>query len=140
MTLPSAHEYHLTGCLSALLVMVLLFGAAAGALGWLMTREQHFVAPVGYTGDPERGRLLVARYGCGSCHVIPGVEPRGVVGPPLARIGSRSYIAGHYPNIQIHMSEWLRHPQSLKPGTAMPDLGVSERDARDMSAYLGTLR
>jgi cytochrome c len=36
--------------------------------------------------------------------------------------------------------QWIRDPQHLKPGTAMPDLAVGERDARDIAAYLHTLR
>jgi cytochrome c1 len=37
------------------------------------------------------------------------------------------------------MVRWLQAPQKLKPGSAMPDLGLSERDARDIAAYLETL-
>ncbi len=89
--------------------------------------------PVTY-GDPRRGEALVASYGCLACH------DRGRVGPPLKLMAKRAYIAGRYPNIQIWMIEWIEHPQRLAPGTAMPDLGVGERDARDIAAYLATLR
>ena len=63
-----------------------------------------------------------------------------MVGPTLTGMGSRSYIAGRFPNKPIDMEEWLQHPQKMKPGTAMPHLGVIDRDARDIAAYLATLR
>jgi len=96
--------------------------------------------PAGYLGSPQHGRSLLPRYGCPACHLIPGAAPQGMVGPTLTGMGGRSYIAGRFPNQPIDMEEWLQHPQQMKPGTAMPDLGVSERDARDIAAYLATLR
>ncbi|PRY20190.1 c-type cytochrome [Pseudosporangium ferrugineum] len=48
-------------------------------------------------GDPARGERLIATYGCGSCHTVPGVKgANGLVGPPLTKFGSRSYIAGNW--------------------------------------------
>jgi cytochrome c1 len=38
------------------------------------------------------------------------------------------------------MAQWIRFPQSYRPGTAMPDLHVSADDAKDMVAYLYRLR
>jgi cytochrome c len=96
--------------------------------------------PRGYFGSPQRGRALLSAYGCPACHPTPGLPEVGIVGPPLSHIGSRSYIAGRFPNERIDMELWLQHPQTMKPGTAMPDLGVSERDARDMATYLATLK
>jgi cytochrome c2 len=84
--------------------------------------------------NPRRGAKLVESYGCLACH------DTGRVGPHFAHMGRRGYIAGRYPNIQIWMIDWIEHPQQLKPGTAMPNLGVTERDARDITAYLATLR
>jgi cytochrome c2 len=91
-------------------------------------------------GDWRRGRELMTRYGCGACHVIPGVGIQGQVGPPLNRMAARAYIAGRLPNTPQDMIQWIRFPRSVDPGTAMPDLGVNDRDARDMAAYLYTLR
>ena len=62
------------------------------------------------------------------------------VGPPLERMGTRQYIAGVIPNTPQNMVRWLRAPQAVNPLTTMPDLGVTERDAWDMTAYLYTLR
>lgn len=92
-------------------------------------------------GDPDRGVQAIHAYGCGSCHAIPGV-PGAVayVGPPLDAWAERHYIAGALNNTPDNLILWLREPQTVEPGTAMPNMGVTEQDARDMSAYLYTLR
>lgn len=93
--------------------------------------------------DPSvaNGRLLLRQFGCGACHEIPGVAAaKGRVGPPLAGIGSRVYLAGVLPNSPGNMARFIRRPQEVDPRTAMPDLGVTEAHARDMVAYLYTLR
>ncbi|HEY3012222.1 MAG TPA: c-type cytochrome [Gemmatimonadales bacterium] len=92
-------------------------------------------------GDPARGRILIVAYGCGSCHVIPGVSgASGLVGPPLTQFAHRGFIAGEVPNNSEFLVRWISVPQSIEPGTAMPNLGVSEGQARDIAAYLYTLR
>jgi cytochrome c len=91
-------------------------------------------------GDARRGRVLLPRYGCPACHVIPGVPGEGQVGPPLTNIARRAYLAGHFLNTPITMARWIQHPQQMQPGNAMPDCGVNDRDARDIAAYLFTLR
>jgi cytochrome c1 len=76
-----------------------------------------------------------------SCHDIPGVVGAAIpVGPPLARMGLRSFIGGVLENTPENMVRWLRTPQAFVPDGAMPNLGVSVRDARDMAAYLRSLR
>lgn len=91
-------------------------------------------------GNPARGARLIQEYGCGSCHRVPGVDGAdGLVGPPLTDFGARSYIAGQVPNTGDNLQRWIRHPQEVEPGTAMPDLGVPALDAKDIAAYLFTL-
>ena len=91
-------------------------------------------------GDPARGRRLVATYGCGSCHVIPGVPgAAGRVGPPLDAFADRGFIAGAVRNEPSALVRWIQVPQEIQPGTVMPDLGVTEAHARDIAAYLYTL-
>jgi cytochrome c2 len=88
-------------------------------------------------GDPRRGRDALERYGCGACHVIPGVRgARGRVGPVLDDYVSRVYIAGKYPNAPDVLVAWIRNAPALSPESAMPDVGVTEGDARDMAAWL----
>lgn len=92
-------------------------------------------------GDAQRGRALIADYHCGACHVIPGVRgARGAVGPPLTRFGLRSYVAGRVPNTPPNLIRWIQDPSALAPGTAMPAVGAGEQQARDVAAYLYTLR
>jgi cytochrome c len=95
--------------------------------------------PQAEAGEPEFGRQALLDYGCVSCHAIPGVSTAGsesFVGPPLVKWGQRSYIAGVLVNDQDNLVRWLMDPQEVEPGTAMPDLGVSQEDALNMSAYL----
>ena len=92
-------------------------------------------------GDAKRGRLAVEQYACLTCHRIPGVVgEHAPVGPSLERMATRQLIAGIMANNPENMVKWLREPQKLHPRTTMPDLGVTERDARDITAYLYTLR
>jgi mono/diheme cytochrome c family protein len=91
--------------------------------------------------DRERGRRLLAQYQCGSCHVIPGVE--GAIGhaaPTLAAFGRRHYIAGQLPHSADTLVRWIVTPASQVPNATMPAMGAGLRDARDMAAYLRTLR
>jgi cytochrome c len=91
-------------------------------------------------GDPQQGTQLIREYGCGMCHVIPGVQrAEGTVGPPLIGWADRIYIAGHLPNTPENLVQWIENPQAIEPGTAMPNLGVTEDEARDIAAYLYTL-
>ena len=88
-------------------------------------------------GDPGRGAVLVNRYSCGACHVMPGVEgANGLVGPPLGDFGRRTMVAGVLPNTPPNLVSWLRHPQAVVPGNAMPDVGLSDAEARDIAAWL----
>ena len=92
-------------------------------------------------GHPDAGRDLLARHPCINCHVIPGVPAsRGVVGPPLSRWAGRAYIGGRVPNTPDTLVQWIRNAPSFDPEVAMPDMGVSDQDARDMAAYLFTLK
>lgn len=92
-------------------------------------------------GDPERAPQLIRKHGCQVCHTIPGVQgARGKVGPSLETIASRSYLAGNVPNTPENLIKWIADPQAIEPNTAMPDTGVTDQEARDIAAYLYTLR
>lgn len=91
-------------------------------------------------GDPARGKVAIKRYGCHACHTIPGVRgANAVVGPPLDRMGTRTYVR-HLPNTPENLVRWIRDPQQIHSHTPMPDTGVTEQDGRDIAAYLYTLR
>ncbi len=92
-------------------------------------------------GNASHGVALIRELGCGSCHLVPGIDgAMGVVGPPLIQVGRRIYIAGMLRNTPPNMVRWLRDPQGVVPGNAMPDMHINEPDARDVAAYLYTLR
>lgn len=119
------------GLVSRLAVLAL----GVGALG--ACRNPGGYEPVVAGGSAERGRAALIRYECGACHRIPGIpRAHGSVGPPLEDYGARVYVAGRYPNVPSRLVEWIRHAPALDPRTAMPDLGVTEAEARDMAAYL----
>lgn len=92
-------------------------------------------------GDATRGRDVIQQDGCGGCHTIPGVRgAKGLVGPPLMWWSRRTFIAGELPNTPENLVNWIRNPQAIEPHTAMPALGVTDQQARDVAAYLYTLR
>jgi len=93
--------------------------------------------PSNLAPDRRRGKLALTQFACQSCHHIPGVTgPLTYVGPNLDGLAQRSFIAGKLPVTQENLAKWIRAPQQVKPGSAMPQLNVPERDARDMAAYL----
>lgn len=99
--------------------------------------RMHAASEVG--GDSRRGEAMFIQYGCGSCHALKDVRTAvGSVGPPLDGIATRVIIAGHLANTPDNMEKWIRDPQHVSPGTAMPDLHVGEQDARDITAFLYT--
>ncbi|OAN79582.1 cytochrome C [Jannaschia sp. EhC01] len=92
-------------------------------------------------GDANRGAELIDLYGCGACHVVPGVSgARGTVGPSLEGFANRAYVAGILPNRPGDLIRWLIDPPAFAPQTAMPDMDIPEEAARDMAAYLYELR
>jgi cytochrome c1 len=128
--------------LTAVLAAVMLyFGAALLHERWQQRREilsdaQHMTG-----GDAQAGLALLRPYGCASCHSIPGVRGSGgTIGPSLAGIGSRMYVGGVVTNTPANMIQWLVNPKAIDAKTAMPVVGVTEEQARDIAAYLYTLR
>ena len=92
-------------------------------------------------GDARLGQTQIRKYGCNTCHQISGVPgARGLVGPSLDGIDQRYYIAGELPNTPDNLMLWIEHPHQVEPHTAMPEMGVTEQDSRDIAAYLYTLR
>jgi cytochrome c len=115
---------------SAVILSALLF-----ALSACENRPPSYDAATG--GNPQRGREAIVSYGCGACHKIGGIpNAYGLVGPSLQDIGERSYVGGNLPNSPENLETWIRHPRQIDPHAAMPDLNVTETDARDITAYL----
>jgi cytochrome c1 len=88
-----------------------------------------------------RGEAAAVRLGCGACHVLPGIEwPRGRVGPDLAGFGRRATIAGSVPNRPATLARFVRDAPRFVPEGAMPAVPMSDREARDLAAWLQSLR
>lgn len=120
--------------------LIALFGITL-SFGIVDSDETEEAARLMTGGEPRRGRELIERNGCGSCHTIPGVAgAEALVGPPLDRIASRTYIAGVLENSPENMLRWIDNPPGVDPMTAMPNLNLSPSDVRDVAAYLYTLR
>ena len=116
-----------------------LLALAACACGTGSAEARQAAAITG--GNPALGPGLMRRYGCQTCHVIPGVDGAdGLVGPSLAGIASRSYVGGVLTNAPENMIRWIVDPKGVDSLTAMPATGVSAGDARHIAAYLYTLR
>src|SRR3954447_13157084 len=90
-------------------------------------------------GSVRKGELAFAKYGCGGCHTARGrPQASGMVGPPLDGGGARAIIGGRLENKPDNLELWIQDPQKVSPGTAMPNLGVTNGDARDIAAFLYT--
>jgi cytochrome c len=92
-------------------------------------------------GNPARGRELIRTFGCGSCHTIPGMrDARATVAPPLDKVLDRVYIGGVVNNNAENLERWIVDPRALNPKTAMPKVGATPEQARDITAYLYSQR
>ena len=115
-------------------LLVLLLGACS--------QEAPAPAAPAPIGNADRGRLLAAQYGCNVCHAIPGVDgPQGSLGPSLAGIATRPAISlGAVRNTPANLAQFIQNPASLNPQSSMPPIGLAETEAKDIAAYLLTLR
>ena len=123
--------------LAVVVVVVALIGTTIEYAEQRTKLRRHAEAITG--GDSRRGEAMFIQYGCGSCHAMSGVRTAtGMVGPPLDGIALRVIVGGHLANTPDNMERWIRYPQQVSPGTAMPDLHVGAEDARDITAFLYT--
>ena len=92
-------------------------------------------------GDPQRGFAAIQQRGCGGCHTIPGIpNATGMMGPSLAGVSERMGGGEPAANQPDKLTLWIMDPQKIAPGTSMPDLGIEESEARDIAAYLHSMR
>jgi len=110
---------------------------AADFDGWVARQKTTPAEPTGLAAD---GKSVFSRSACVGCHTIAGVSA-GVLAPNLTHFGSRTTLAaGLWPNTPDNVAAWVRHPQELKPGVKMPDLGLTEDQAKAVAAYLTSLK
>ena len=125
------------------IVVAVLGSAGAVAAGWAERshREREGKAAAATGGDPKHGKAAILKYGCVSCHRIPGVDgPDANVGPSLERIAGRVYIAGVLSNSPKELMRWIADPPAVDPRTAMPKLDVAPDDLKHIACYLYTLQ
>ena len=92
-------------------------------------------------GNPDRGQATFRRLGCGACHETGAASgASGQVGVSLSGLSRRAEFAGKVVNEPQWLIAWIEHPQNISPGVGMPDIPMSDQDARDMAAYLYSLR
>jgi cytochrome c oxidase subunit II len=110
---------------------------------WFAEKAGVASAPV-QAGDPERGKKIIWETGpCKACHYIEGSPAQGKVAPrPLTHFTTYPTIANveGFTNNAENVAKWLKNPQEVKPGTAMPNNGLTEQQIADLVAYLGTLK
>jgi cytochrome c2 len=123
------------------LTLSLVLALVATGCDRLSDSEMRNTAVLTGGGNARFGRDDIRKYGCNTCHHISGVPgARGLIGPPLDGIGERYYIAGELPNTPANLMLWIQHPRQVEPQTAMPEMGVTEQDSRDIASYLYTLK
>lgn len=123
------------------LILTLALAASFFGCSDLSSKEVRAAYILTNGGNARAGRDDIRKYSCNACHTIPGVPgANGLVGPPLAGIGNRQYIAGELPNTVDNLMHWIQHPHAVEPHTVMPEMNVSEQDSRDIAAFLYTLR
>jgi cytochrome c len=106
------------------------------------SREETYRSASAKTGgDPYLGKSAIEYYGCASCHTVPGVPGAdAMVGPSLAQVAQRAYLGGVLENTPTNLIRWLKNPPGIDAKTAMPDLHVTDLDAKNIASYLYTLR
>lgn len=132
---PHAAAVYRTAAIAPLLLLPLLLTGCNDR-----QPQQQMTGMIPMHGDARHGVQIIRDIGCGNCHTIPGIRGAdGVVGPSLGGVGRRVFLAGVLRNTPANMILWLRTPQKVIPGNAMPDSGLSEKDARDVAVYLASL-
>ena len=126
--------------LGMLLAAAMFTPVSLGVQKYEQQKQARLLAAQATGGRPDAGKLTLQRLGCGSCHQIAGVPGAdGQVGSPLKALTARAEFAGKVSGDPQSLIAWIQHPQAISPGVGMPDIPMSDQDARDMAAYLYSL-
>jgi cytochrome c oxidase subunit 2 len=120
--------------------IVVVADAPADFEAWQQRQARVATAPA--SDDAARGATLFASRTCVQCHAIETTTttPRPSVAPDLTHLASRQTLAaGLLDNTPDALGRWLRDPQSIKPGSHMPSLKLTDGEVSDLVAYLGGL-
>jgi len=93
------------------------------------TIDEHALTPAAAATGKQ---LFYSKYGCSACHIADYKSDKGYIGPALAGVGNRLTPAWTY--------EWLKDPNGLRPGTLMPNFNLKDDEARNLTAFLMTLK
>lgn len=127
------------GLQHALMGIRVMVQSAADFRAWEQSQLQ--VPEVPTQGLAAVGARLFRERTCRNCHAIAGTEAAGRVGPDLTHLAGRETLgAGVLSNTPNQLVKWLMDPQRYKPGCNMPNLHLTETEARDLAAYLEALR
>ncbi|CAN5767614.1 hypothetical protein BH23GEM9_BH23GEM9_21880 [soil metagenome] len=110
-----------------------------------------FVAPLDELALQQEGERIFLGAACVACHAITGTTAVGALGPHLTLYGERPWVgAGAAENNLENLIQWIRDPQSMKPGTLMPGTlrggggmpatGLTDAEVRAIATYLLSLR
>jgi cytochrome c oxidase subunit 2 len=112
---------------------------ADGFAEWVAAQRRAPATPAAGS-DAEAGFNLFQTKGCSGCHTVEGVS-KGKIGPNLTHVSSRGTFAGSLLEMSpANLRRWLRDPPKVKPGSKMPNLGLSDAEITQLIAYLETLR
>ena len=95
--------------------------------------------PSKYLGDPSNGELLFSAVGCMGCHVKeqgPSNSPSPVTYKELTKLQGPNLIGMGSKASPEWIFNWLKKPHAYMPSTRMPDLRLSDDEAKDITAYL----
>jgi cytochrome c oxidase subunit 2 len=96
--------------------------------------------------DPEarRGREVFFAHNCIDCHTIHGTVAKGIFGPDLTHVGSRTTLAAGMVRLDDTkvdwMARWVDDPQKIKPGCLMPSLKLRKDEVEEVARYLRSLK
>jgi len=122
---------------AAAAVALVLWGYVLNGSGRDTQRTTDETAAATHGGNAAAGEQLIVQNGCGACHDIPGIPgPHGTVGPSLKDLAKRQFIAGRLANSPDNLTLWIENPRAIDAGTAMPNVGLTHDEARDVAAYL----
>jgi cytochrome c2 len=122
----------LVAVLALIAAAIAIWGNQQGARQELRQRAEAIAG-----GNAAHGQVLFAEKGCGGCHTLKGAtQAAGLVGPPLDGVGQRAMIVGMLANNPDNLARWIREPQKVVPGNAMPNLPMTPQDSRDLAAFL----
>jgi cytochrome c oxidase subunit 2 len=104
---------------------------------WVRQQRQ----PASVSDAASQGRRVFETTACINCHTVPGTVANGHFGPDLTHLMSRDTIAaGAAKNTPENLKQWIKNPDSIKPGSLMPAMQLSDQDTDSLTTYLETLR